>query len=60
MINKQQFEKKYTVKGYAIFDKSKKDLQKIFSDLPNQKKLVDLVFRIKGTSSVFYCFNLQC
>ena len=58
MKKEQQCDEKYIVNGYLIFDESKEDLQKIFSDFPNQKKLVDLVVRIKGNSS-FYCFILQ-
>ena len=56
MNEKGQYDESYTVNGETVFDKSKKELEKILDGFPNKSTLANLVLKPNGLCSIFYCF----
>lgn len=60
MKKKGQYDEWYSINGEIVFDKSKKDLQKIFADFPNKGEVVNLIHEIKGLyPSLFPNLNIS-
>ena len=60
MKKENRYDENYTVNGNKIFDKSKKQLQKILEDYPYREKIITEIFEIKSlySSFSFYIANV--
>ena len=60
MKKENRYDENYTVNGNKIFDKSKKQLQKILEDYPYRENIIAQIFEIKSlySSFLFYTTNV--